>query len=317
MRGLIRGLAAVLLLSALPAAAGEYTALLERIGQAVRGLNYEGIIVYRGAGTMETMRIVHQVIDGREQEYLQSLDGTAREVVREGDRVVCLLDEDRVVLVDHRVAGADFPSRWAMLPAGLERYYEITATLRERVAGRAARLLRIQSRDALRYSHRIWVDEASGLPLRTELVNRDGPPLEVMMFTELQLWPEPDPELLADVLGRMRVALAGASPAARPSTPAVGQWRITALPDGFVAIDQRRQNLPGSDVLVDHLVFSDGLATVSVYVEFPAMSEAMAGGRRLGAVSTYAVRDGERQVVVVGDVPMATARLIGDSVQPR
>jgi len=316
MRAGLRCLVAALMLGSLPAMAGEGADLLQRIGQAVRGLNYEGTIVYHAVGAMETLRVVHQVIDGHEQEYLQSLDGAASEVIRDGEDVVCLLGESGVMLAGHRAVNTDFLSRWAALPADLERYYEITVEAGERVAGRDARLLRIDSRDDLRFGHRIWFDESNGLPLRTELVGAEGPPLEVMMFTELKLWPVADPARLADVLDRMRAALVEVGQEEPPAAPPRLQWQIPAMPDGFVMIDLRRQSLPGSDNRVDHMVYSDGLATVSVYVEDPATSMAMAGGRSLGAVNTFAVRDGARQVVVVGDVPMTTVRMIGESLRP-
>ena len=287
---------------------------LARIGHAVRNLNYSGTIVYQEGEAMQSIRIVHQLVDGREQEYLQSLDGSAQEVMREGDRVVCLLGQDGPALIGHRDGSGDFPSRWAALPDDLSRSYDLYVGERGRVAGREARLLRIDSRDDLRYDHRIWFDEASGLPLRTELVGSGDVPLEVILFTDLQLWPDSDPARLADVLGRARTVLDAMETSAPVPMPPT--WQVRELPEGFTLIATRRESMPGIESQVEHLVYSDGLATVSVYVEIPATS-AMTGGRMIGAMSTFAQHDGNRQVVVIGDVPMETARRIGESVAPK
>jgi len=69
--------------------------------------------------------------------------------------------------------------------------------------------------------------------------------------------------------------------------------------------------------MVEHLVYSDGLAAVSVFIEKTDRPAGVGskGPSRMGAIHAYSkVMDGE-QVTVVGEVPESTVAMIGESVK--
>jgi sigma-E factor negative regulatory protein RseB len=289
--------------------------MLEQMADAIRQVNYEGTFVYSRSGRLETMHIVHQSDGGGEREHLVSLDGSRREVIRDGDAAICILGDAKPVLLDKSRTRAVFPGS----PTGdlqqLDSHYRLTVGVQKRIAGRDAHELAIEPLDALRYGYRLWMDEVSGLPLMSALIGDDGEILEQIRFTELTLMPGADRGRVEAIMARKAWAR-GALHASgvRDESVAMPVWRVVPLPAGFGQTAYRSLRMAEEGPPVDHLVFSDGLATVSVYVEPASDDERLNGAQRHGALSTFAaVRDGH-QIIVVGDVPMATVRHIGEAV---
>ena len=305
----------LILCPALAAAASEPLRDLARMSEAVTGLNYQGTFVYEHAGALETMRIVHQADADGEREHLVSLDGDRREVVRDSDEVVCILGDAAPLLLDRLEARSAFPGR----PRGdidhLQGNYSIEQGDMARVAGRQARTLVIRAQDDLRYGYRLWLDEITGLPLRSELVGADDEVLERVVFTEIDVLEAADPAQAEAIRARKAWARGAVSHAPVRALEGAHRWQVTELPQGFEMTDYRTFPAASGRVGVDHLVFSDGLATVSVYVEPASDKQPLNGVRRTGAVSTFAMAHDTYQVVVVGDVPMATAHVIGAAVR--
>jgi sigma-E factor negative regulatory protein RseB len=287
---------------------------LARMTDAVTRLNYEGTFVYAHAGQLQTMRVVHQADADGEREHLVSLDGDPREVVRDRDDVVCILADGKPVRLDHYQARGAFPGRGLGELSDLEQLYGVAYGPTSRVAGRTVRMLEIQPRDQLRYGYRFWLDQATALPLKSEVLAADGEVLERVMFTDIQLHAVADPDRVAAI--RARKAQVQAMVGDAPPTPDARsrRWQVNDLPPGFALADYR--TYPDAGDGIDHLVFSDGLAMVSVYVEPANATQPLNGTHRSGAVSTFALVRDAHQVVVVGDVPMATAHIIGVAVNP-
>ncbi len=310
---------AVLLLAICPIAAAGQAPIgeLARMAEAVSGLNYEGTFVFDHAGRLQTMRIVHLADADGEREHLVSLDGDPREVMRDRHDAVCILADGKPQRLALHQARGGFPGRsLGHLPA-LQAHYDIAHGETSRVAGRPTRVLEIRPRDALRYGYRLWLDQASGLPLRSELFGADGAPLERMVFTAIELREAADPDRAAALRARQAqvAAMVGHPPAAIEA--GARRWQVSDPPQGFVLTDYRSYPGGGAAGGVDHLVLTDGLATVSVYVEPAAAGRTPLNGvHRAGAVSTYALVRDAHQVVVVGDVPPVTARQIGEAVRP-
>ncbi len=287
---------------------------LARMSEAVAQLNYEGTFVYEHAGQLQTMRIVHQADAGGEREHLVSLDGDPREVLRDRDDAVCILADGKPVHLDrHRARGA-FPGRPLGEMPDLATFYAIEYGPASRVAGRSARMLEIRPRDGLRYGYRLWLDEVTSLPLKSELLTAEGESLERVVFTDIELLDAADPDRAAAIRARQAQvrAMVGDTPAATGVESR--RWQVSDLPPGFTLADYR--SYPGAGDGIDHLVFSDGLATVSVYVEPAGEGQPLNGTHRMGAVSTFALVRDAHQVVVVGDVPLATAHIIAVAVTP-
>ncbi len=289
---------------------------LERMVHAMRGTDYTGVFVYRqGADTLEAMRIVHRGGNGAERERLYSLTGVAREIVRDGDRVTCILPDSNSVMVDRRRTRNPLDS---VLPDNLDRigrHYRLSASGEVRIAGRDARRIHIEAGDAYRYGYRFWVDGATGLMLRADLVH-GGEVLEQVMFTELEL-PEQIPEAW------LKPSFSGQgytwyrAPEEQPERLGFEPtWRLGFVPSGFELRLSERRSMPiAGDEPVEHQLYSDGLTAISVYVSvLDDDEEPFDGLSRMGGMTAVGrVVDGH-QVVVVGEVPMRAAVEVAQSL---
>lgn len=289
---------------------------LMKMNEAPRRHDFEGTFVYQHDNQLEAMHIAHKAEKGMVRERLMSLNGAAREIVRNEREVLCYLPDQNSVVVEHRKADARrFP---AILPERLPElgeHYIIQLGKAERIAGRVAQQLTIRPRDAYRYGYRLWADHDTGLLLRADLLDGKGQPLEQFMFTHIAVGTVPAAALQPESRGKGMVWYreSGDTPAA----PA-RKWSATRLPKGFRLSHQVMRNVPMRNKTVEHLVYSDGLATVSLFVEPFGKNEkaGMQGPSHMGAVHAYGARVDGHQVTVVGEVPADTVSLIARSVAP-
>lgn len=302
-------LAAMLLVLALPALAATPQAWLSRMQDALRELDYVGTLIYSDRGRMETLKVFHRYRDGVEDERLLSLSGEAREILRRGGEVTCIGSRD----AGRTYAPGEAPRLGAALAgasAALGGHYRMQLGPGERIAGRDAVQLDVLASDAFRYSYRLWLDRETALPLKTLRFGLDGRVVEQLMFAEVSIGTTPSDADLEPSLPHREMPVAG--PADSGDAAAAARFRVLDLPPGFELADSRRGD--GAD---DHLVFSDGLAHVSVYIapiKADGSQDALPAGMSRGALSAYArVADGLR-VYVVGDVPELTARRFADGV---
>lgn len=317
----LRGCGLVLLaMAATPAAlAADSQALLARMQRAAQTLNYDGTFVYQNGDRLESLRIVHRVGRQGVEERLVSLNGAPREIVRTNRDVRCYLPDGHSALIEHRRAGKHgFPALVPGTPSTLERAYVVKAGRDGRVAGRQVRLVTISPRDGYRYGYHLWADDASGLLLKAGLLDEHGSVVEQYMFTEVSIGrPIPDSALVPQYAAREATRLPANEPMLA-DTP--GKWEPGRLPEGFALTARVVRRLPGADLPVEHLVYSDGLAVVSVFIEPVTGSSgpaAIDGLRRMGAVHAFGkVIDGHR-VTVVGETPAATVAMIGESMVRR
>ena len=309
-------LAVLLGLAAPLAQAADAQALFARMHQAGRSLDYEGTFVYQHGDQLESLRIVHKASADGVRERLVSLNGAPREIIRTDSEVRCYLPDENAVLIEHRRAdNRNFP---ALLPdslAQLKDNYKISVGKEGRVAGRKAFSVRIKPRDAYRYGYLLWADEASGLLLKASLLDEQGSVVEQYMFTQLSIGkPIPESELKPQYPTKGIVWQRADDETQALST---GQWTAARLPAGFTLSARMMRMLPAHKQPVEHLVYSDGLAVVSVFVEKvgdEAKPNALSGLTHMGAVHAFGkVVDGH-QVTVVGEAPALTVDMIGESV---
>ena len=292
-------------------------ALLQRVAMSASTLSYSGVFVYRRGDLEETSRIARAVADGRELERIEVLDGSAREVIRNGTEVKCFLPNENRLIIERQSNVRGFPALIASDLASLERHYLVRSGGPGRVAGTVCQTLVLEPRDAFRYAHHLWIEPNSGLLLKSGLVDQRGQTLESFVFTQVsigaalsrqQLMPSPE-----SLLGRVQ----------RVHTSEVGagelKWAITSLPAGFrvhKVMMRRMADAPNAQAVV-HMVISDGLAPVSVFIEEIADSGAGPMQQQTGAMSSYARRIGAHRALVMGEVPPATVKLIGDAIERR
>jgi len=287
---------------------------LDRMNRAVEELNYQGTFVHVMNGTAETLRIVHRNADGRSAERILSLDGVGREIIRQGDEVQFILPDQRVVLLETRKDVSPLVTSLPSYSAELDPHYEITLQSTARVADRFAQVLEIKPRDEFRYGYVLWLDQETAMPLKSDLIDEKGAIVEQILFTEIDVLAEIPVEALAATLDTEGFTVLSA-----PDSPLLAEqaipWRASAVPVGFKLSVATQSPMPGSEYPVEHLVYSDGLATVSVFIEDPkANAEVGDGFSNLGSTNAFSLTLRGRKVTAVGEVPRQTVRTIASSL---
>ena len=282
---------------------------------------------FRTAARLATYRVVHKVIDGVERERIEHLDGPRREVLRIGDRIVCALQPgDELPALASAVPAAPYAGVFGRRFEAMSDNYRVGFDGRGRIAGRSAIKLRVAPLDQDRFGYRLWLDEATGLLLRSELhsVAAEASKLEIFQFTSLRIGDGVATEDLAPAMPNAVLheltPSAGAQPADAAATGRAGaptRWQAGWVPRGFrMASANGPPGIEGTPVST--LVFSDGLAAFSVFIEaMPAVGAGNVVSRRGATVLLSQARPGidrEHLVTVVGEVPVATARRIAAGV---
>lgn len=294
-------------------ASAESADWLARMAQAVRTQNYEGLLVYARGGRMESMRIVHRYRDGREQERLQALSGDAREIHRDNDVVTCILPKDRAVKVDRRTLSGLLPALSRSTVDEIGAHYKLQELGRANIVGRVCRAVSMLPRDGFRYGYRMWIDEETAVPLKIELLGSEGEVLEQVMFAQISFPAHiDDSALMSDVDAREYAWIRHRTPTA----VAGDRWVAGQLPPGFRVVAHEQQlMMPGIQEPVEHMVFSDGLATVSAFMAPQGASRKFNGLSRMGAMTAYARMVDDFHVTVVGEVPQATVEMIANQLR--
>lgn len=311
-----RGLLALAIVVPATAAVAGPDALLARMQHASQNLDYDGVFVYQRGDQLDSLRIVHKAGAGGVRERLVSLNGAPREIIRNDREVHCFLPDENAVLIEHRRAdNRSFPALLPESVALLKRNYRIRIGKEGRVAGRTVRAVLIKPRDDLRYGYQLWADSVTGLLLKAVLVDEHGAMLEQYMFTQINIG-RPIAE------GDLRPQTPAGKFIRQPPDPAGAEnmprgWDVAELPAGFSLTARLSRPRRASRLPMEHLVYSDGLAVVSVFIE-PSPDqdgqESMEGVTRMGAVHVYnRTTDGHR-VTVMGEVPAATVSMVGNSV---
>ncbi|NNK38593.1 MAG: hypothetical protein HKP03_08930 [Xanthomonadales bacterium] len=290
---------------------------LDRMSAAMSQMSYQGTFVYVRGDEVVTMRITHVVDEKGVKERLVSLSGAPREVLRDSSGIRWVLGDDQSVLADSAFSRGIFPE----LPlddggqAGDSYVLKLGDT--GRIAGQTARNLKIVPRDIYRYGYSLWLEKRSGLLLKWELIDSRRKPLAKLMFTDIRLGSEVDPDELApsSQLQKFRT-VESTLPVGRAGSQGAPYWQPTRLPPGFALTAHRRYGQPGNG-MYEHLIYSDGLAAVSVYVENQAESQKPVEGiRNLGTTHAYSRVADDMAITVVGDVPAVTVEFIGNAVAP-
>jgi sigma-E factor negative regulatory protein RseB len=307
----------VLALVASSATASDALAWLTRASQAARQLNYVGTIIYQIGPRVESSRITHMNDDGREFAKVVNLDGPAREVVRSQGEVRCYYPDAKLVRVEPGTFRNVFPSLSPEQQQSLARYYDFRVVGDDRVSGRPVQVVVFEPKDGLRYGHRFWSDGATGLLLKARVLNERGEGVEQFAFSDLTMnaridhamvepsWPvvPRDWQVLENVSGDV--------------VPEDTGWIVTRVPPGFEKIMEGWRKLRGRREPVAHIVFSDGLVSVSVFVEPLVAGSAPVGFLQKGGLNVYSVKQDDHLITVMGETPGATVRQIAHSITHR
>ena len=297
---------------------------LETMAFAAHQLDYSGTFVYQFGSHVETSRITHVTDADGEHGRLESLDGTRREVVRHNGTVWCYVGDDKVK-TEGRSAEKEFP---ALLPdrvslSIINKNYVVRQGGEARVAGFHAHVILFQPKDNLRYGRRMWAESNSGLLLKTEVLDEHGATVEQYAFTQLTMdgnidrtWITPD-KMAQDKPGTAPAAARqhdAARKAAAASAPS--GWQVDAVPEGFGKIAELKRPIHDRSGTAIQMVYSDGLASISVFIEENDNDEDDHPGlTSQGAIQIYSKLLDGHKVTVVGEVPPQTVIQVGDSVR--
>ena len=291
----------------------EAMQLLRRIYEATEKLTYAGTFVYQQGERVETSRITRSAGPGGEVERVEVLDGMPREIIRTRDTVRCYLPESHTVKVERRTDQRAFP---AMLPervSDLARNYTITRGEQARIAGFDCEAVVLTPKDDLRYGYKLWADAASGMLLKARTFNRRGETIEQFSFVQLALGNVPRDRVRArNAAQNWRVEDAAVTPA---DLGRAG-WTVRDELPGFRKVVEVMRRM-GEARPVGQMVYSDGLAAVSVFIE-PLSGRAEAvrpGPSSLGAFQIYTREVANHIVTVVGEAPAASVQRIATTVE--
>lgn len=294
-------------------------AWLERMAQAMDQLDYQGVFVHMHDGRAETLRVVHRNESGRIDERLVSLDGVGREIISTRNEVQCILPDKRAVLVEARSDLNPLVSAVPSYSQALDRYYHFRMMGTSRVAGRSTRNVAVLPRDGYRYGYLLWLDESTAMPLKSQLRDEDGNIVEQILFASIAFDDDiPHSALKPSIDTEGYTWYRSDDKESADDRNGTTLWRAARVPEGFELQMSSRQVLVGSKFPVEHLVYSDGLASVSVFVESAESDpDPLDGLSRVGAANAYTTRVEGHQVTAVGEVPATTVEIIAESVQPQ
>ena len=302
-------------------------AWLTRTDEALARRNYRGVFVHElhgYGGEAETLEVIHRVGSDGVSERLVSMDGSGREFIRRNGQLSCYLPDQRTVLV-LKSARPTLPLNVPQLDAQWSEHYDVRQVDVTRVSGHRVRVIAVTPLDAMRYGYRVWIDDATAMPLKTQLCDAHGQVIEQIVFASLTLSARiPDsafrPEFSTAGFQWVRAAQGPLMAPADSST-----WNALQLPPGFRMSLRAAQTLPGSTQVVDHLVFTDGVASVSVFVEHRETSATAAGGApepppapeaaTVGSSSAFSTVVNGHKITAVGEVPPQTVQFIATQVK--
>ncbi len=304
----IAALSAVLSISSLSVHATETPdqvgKLLSQMSTALRETDYRGIFTYEHGGTLQTFQVTHQVVEGEEEEILENLNGPARRVERKGSSLNCLSPADQVLR--------------GMLPTldgsfnGLSQHYHFYVRNQERIAGRTATLLQIVPRDEYRHGYTLAIDTQSSLPLMAMTISSSRRVLERLQFAHIDLQPDDSWQLASTTAPAQQIQVAPTPCDSDELT--LPQWSVSWMPSGFFAAGGAAQTDVG-----DVMQFTDGLSSFSVFIKPLDEGSSARGNVQRGAtvahMEQHLFNSKPHTVTVVGEIPVAAAERIADSVR--
>jgi sigma-E factor negative regulatory protein RseB len=306
------------------AAGADPRARLARMHQAANERNYQGTMVFTAGGAVSSSSIAHFAVGDQSYERIEALDGRMQRIYRHNDAVHTLWPQSRVAVVEKRDSGNKRLPLLQTVEARALDQYELRPEGRERIAGRDADVFLLAPRDDWRYAQRLWADVASGLMLRADVLAADKRVLESSAFSEVEIGVRPKPESVLQPLRKLSGYRILRAQQDRIALDAEG-WALARPLPGFNLVSSVRRpmqamaegdNRPPEPVL--QAVYSDGLTHVSLFIEkYDSTRHRKDVDAQLGATSTLMQRRGEHWLTAMGDVPVATLRMLLDSLERR
>lgn len=300
---------------------------LRTIQLSAHALSYSGTFVYQQGSQVRTSRITH-VADGKnELEKLEILDGKPREYIRNNDEVVYYIPEARTLLIEKRVTQDVFPAILAASPSEIGSYYTMRKAETGRVAGFDCQAVVLEPKDRFRYGYKFWAEKNSGLLLRAQTLSDSNEVVEQIAFTQIAIGNidhnRAKPSFTQTNGWRVENSVL--------SSGAPSGWVVKNMPPGFKKISEVKrlvsdtprvssgasggeQSVQASRREVTQIVYSDGLAAISVFIE-PGSQSKTEGSMHQGALNIIGRRQGDFWLTIVGEVPFAAIRQVANSIE--
>lgn len=291
---------------------------LKKIQSSAQKLSYSGTFVYQQDSQVRTSRITHILNGKNELEKLEILDGKPREYIRNNEEIACYVPESKSIRVEKRVTKDVFPAILGASPADLAQHYDLKKGESGRVAGFDCQAIILEPRDKLRYGYKLWAEKSTGLLLKAQTLNEKNNVVEQIAFTQIVIG-HVDPSLVKTSFKNThgwRVENAVMSEAN------LSDWSVKAMPPGFKKVREMKrlitdtvsENVPPTQREVSQIVYSDGLAAISVFIEAGSQSRTE-GSMQQGAMNIVGKRQGDYWLTVVGEVPAAAIKQVANSIE--
>jgi sigma-E factor negative regulatory protein RseB len=292
--------------------------LLQRASQAGRAASYEGVYVHSNGDRTATIRVTHVNASGEEHERIEPLDDASLEIVRRNDETFCRFPDAKTVRLDPRITNRFFPRILSASAEAIATSYEVSLGKTERVLGFECQWIRLDPRDGARYTQRICSELNSGLILRAKTLNEQRHVIEQYTFTELRLGPQVGRTDLRSIFRARNRQWISDGQVRDEAVSADSGWHAARIPAGFQKVAELRRTMPGRSQPVAQMIFSDGLVSLSIFIEpNPAPSRAAEASSEDGTTAFFVRPVGDHLVSVLGEVPAATAQQVARSVARR
>lgn len=294
---------------------GDPLSWLGRMATAGQRLNYSGTFIYQSGKNFETSRIAHMSDATGEHERLEVLDGSPREVIRSNSEVRCVLPDQKTVIVDRPGTRRAFPSRLPVAFGGLAENYRIRKGSVGRVAGLDAQQIILEPKDDLRFGYQLWAEVQSGLLLKARTVDDRGEIVEQFTFSDVKIGGEIGSDAFRPRITKSsdwRIVHANGVEVRKEDSG----WALNAPLAGFSLVSVMRRPLGRDRGEALHMVFSDGLASISVFIEPNDGARVEPGPFASGAINIYKRVVGPHLVTALGEVPLRSVQRLGDAIEP-
>ena len=311
-------------------------ALLAKMEENTKALTYRGTLVYSQGDRMETLKIFHTLKNGEQSERLVHLTGAPREIIRRGDKVICVHPKNGVVELNDAIPAGPFARNYQAQLRSVNEPYTVKFAGYSRVAGRDVTVLAVKPKDIYRYGFKLALDKQTGLLLQSLMVDADNKVLERFEYTEIKIGGVISAEQLAPNFDRSRDRLSlidvASVPSRSPSQPnemlklepqavAEQNWQVNWLPAGFAMSAAYFEQKHDDDVkggMRNSKMYSDGLSAFSVFIA-PDVDMSKSLSVQSGATLAYSIvkrdTEGLYSITVVGEIPMGAAKGIAKSVK--
>lgn len=289
---------------------------LSKMATAAHQQSYSGVFVHQSGSSMDSLRIIHLADEDGETIKLETLDGSPRRMIRHNKQGYCLIPGSPPQTQESAGRRRIFPGLLPLKTEDLLEHYRVRLKETDRVAGQSCQVVVLEPKDQYRYGYSFCAAIPGGLMLRARLLSEQQGISDNFVFSELSLdMPSESVRKAVRAEWQAQGQIAMKPPAPLPTQ---NRWHISTPPSGFQLLSAVQRPMPGRPAPVSHMVYSDGLATVSVFVELPRKDmPAMVRPMRNGVTGVYVQNRFQHQITAVGEVPAATLMQFVNATEPQ